>query len=396
MTRPIRSARHSARRLAVDRRLRPSGHPHDGSRYRPEVWIQLRAARPVGPLIARSGSRRSRRLHQRLVCPVCTSAALALRRCHPPGHTPWCSVLGLPCLLVRRRSGFRSGVGLARGSLLAGSSHTELGARPDRGRGAPGPARFHDAPAVVRHPAHARRMPRRSRTSCRFDRPLAISRGRCCRRLGVSRPARREPRPGPALRGRPLHLRLPPKPDHAGRHRRGLCWLAPNSSPQWRGVQTAGDEWLTACREIIPYHCYAPAWSLTYIASGAVVLALAAGFAWWARRSWRTVVPAVVLPIVGLFVGVVAERFQLGFVGRLAAEYNVHRLATVVEPLAALAILCLVARIPRIAGQRVPAILAALGAITLWVAISDGAASAESDPARPRPSCSQPPCSFSA
>ena len=141
----------------------------------------------------------------------------------------------------------------------------------------------------------------------------------------------------------------------------------------WRGLETGGDDWLTTCRDIIPYHCYAPAWSWTYLASGLTVLGFAVLLAWWGRHHWRTTLPAVALPAVGLLVGVVGERYQLGVVGRLAAQYNVHRLATLVEPLAAVALLCLAARLTA-PGRRKPAAagLVGLGAFAAWIFVFDG------------------------
>ena len=141
----------------------------------------------------------------------------------------------------------------------------------------------------------------------------------------------------------------------------------------WRGIQTGGDEWLTTCRDVIPLHCYAQVWPWAYLGSGAAVLALAFLLGWEGRRQWRTVVAAVVLPATGLLVGVVAERYELGIVGRLAQQFNVHRLATLVEPMAAVALLCLAARAGapgrpgRIARMAGPAVLAA------WILIVDGA-----------------------
>jgi hypothetical protein len=141
---------------------------------------------------------------------------------------------------------------------------------------------------------------------------------------------------------------------------------------QWRGLQTGGEEWLTTCRDIIPLHCYAPAWPAAYLGSGAFVLLLAFALAWWGRRHWRVTVPAVVLPAAGLLVGVIGERFQLGIVGRLAEQYNIHRLATFVEPMAALALLCLIARITSLGRRRPVGVMVSLVALIAWVSIVDG------------------------
>jgi hypothetical protein len=143
---------------------------------------------------------------------------------------------------------------------------------------------------------------------------------------------------------------------------------------QWRGLHTTGDQWLTTCRELIPFHCYAPAWSVSYLAAGSVVLAAAAGFAWSVRRQWRTVGPVVGLPAAGLLLGVVGERFQLGAIGRLAEQYNVHRLATLIEPFAAFALVYLVADLASGRGRRRAGQAAlALGALVVWSTMADSA-----------------------
>jgi uncharacterized protein DUF6798 len=143
---------------------------------------------------------------------------------------------------------------------------------------------------------------------------------------------------------------------------------------QWRDLHTTGDQWLVTCQRLIPFHCHAPSWPLGYLASGGFVVAAAGGFAWFARHRWRSVVPAVALPAVGLTLGVLAERFELGVFGRLAAQFNIHRLATLVEPFAAFGLLCLV--VSATSGQRQQRIRrAALAAITLvvWSTMSESA-----------------------
>jgi hypothetical protein len=112
----------------------------------------------------------------------------------------------------------------------------------------------------------------------------------------------------------------------------------------WRGLHASGNDWLQTCQRMIPYHCDATTWPLTYVASGGVVLALALGLAVALRTHWRTLGPAVVLPGLGLAVAVVAEWAGLGELGRLAQRLNVHRLATFAVPFAAFGLLFLVAR----------------------------------------------------
>lgn len=143
---------------------------------------------------------------------------------------------------------------------------------------------------------------------------------------------------------------------------------------QWRGLETTGDQWLTTCQKIIPFHCYAQGWSLRYLAAGGLVLAAAAGFTWWARNSWRTALPAVGLPAAGLLFGVLSERFEVGALGRLAAQYNVHRLATLIEPFAAFALLCLVAGLPSGRGwPRAGRAALAVVALVAWSTMSTSA-----------------------
>jgi len=143
---------------------------------------------------------------------------------------------------------------------------------------------------------------------------------------------------------------------------------------EWRGLHTTGDQWLVTCQRLIPFHCYAPSWGSGYLASGGVVLAAAAGFAWSARRQWRSVLPAAGLPAAGLLLGVLAERFELGALGRLAAQFNVHRLATLVEPFAAFGLLCLAAGAAS-AGrpQRISRAVAAVTVLAVWSTMSDSA-----------------------
>jgi hypothetical protein len=141
----------------------------------------------------------------------------------------------------------------------------------------------------------------------------------------------------------------------------------------WRGIETGGEEWATTCRDIIPFHCYAPSWSWGYLGSGAAVLALAFLLGWEGRRWWRTALPAVVMPAAGLLFGVVAERYELGVLGRLAQQFNVHRLATFVEPMAVVALLCLAVRVTASHVGHPALRLAGLAAPAGWILLVDGA-----------------------
>ena len=63
---------------------------------------------------------------------------------------------------------------------------------------------------------------------------------------------------------------------------------------------------------------------------------------WWAARDRLSAVfPAVALPVAALIVGVTAERFGWGLLGRMAQIYNVHRFVTLVVPFGAVGLLIL-------------------------------------------------------
>jgi len=136
----------------------------------------------------------------------------------------------------------------------------------------------------------------------------------------------------------------------------------------WRHLQPNGPEWLQACRDVIPYHCYAPSWRVPYLVSGGLVVLMAGAFIWFARDRLRTVLPAVALPVAALVVGVAAERFDWGVLGRLAQTYNVHRFVTLVVPFGALGLLILVDRLAgpdRSPRRRV--VLGILGGGFVWI-----------------------------
>jgi hypothetical protein len=146
----------------------------------------------------------------------------------------------------------------------------------------------------------------------------------------------------------------------------------------WRGLDTSGQAWLDACRVLIPYHCYAPAWQAPYLAGGGVVLAFAFLFAWSYRNRWPVVGPAVLLPAAGLLVAVTAERFRWGELGRLAQQYNAHRLVTFVVPFSAFGVLILLDRLAspgrRIAAVALRAALAG-GLVLFWSSMTEEPAS---------------------
>ena len=137
----------------------------------------------------------------------------------------------------------------------------------------------------------------------------------------------------------------------------------------WRQLEPTGPEWLETCENLIPYHCYAPSWHAPYLISGGLVIALAAAFIWYARDRLSAVIPAVALPTAALVVGVAAERFDWGALGRLAQTYNVHRFVTLVVPFGAAGLLIVGSRLARNQSTRVRRALAGAiggGVVLIW------------------------------
>jgi hypothetical protein len=141
-----------------------------------------------------------------------------------------------------------------------------------------------------------------------------------------------------------------------------------------RPITAAPDDFVEICRDVIPYHCDATTWSLGVLTSGfAVVLAALLSVAFVAGTGWSGIgvwVAAVVAPAVGLVGGVLANRYGVPVLGRLAQSTNVFRLAVLVLPFGAWGLL---AGFVRLAGWRraawlVPAVAAGYG----WFVPRDG------------------------
>jgi len=114
----------------------------------------------------------------------------------------------------------------------------------------------------------------------------------------------------------------------------------------WRQIDSGGSQWLEVCRVAIPFHCAANSWSNHYLASGAFIVVLALGLCLALRGAWQTLVPAVGLPAVGLLVAVAADRLDVPVLGHLAQSLNAYRLAAIVVPFAAFAVVWLSAARP--------------------------------------------------
>ncbi|MDQ1501459.1 MAG: hypothetical protein QOI86_4799, partial [Actinomycetota bacterium] len=139
-----------------------------------------------------------------------------------------------------------------------------------------------------------------------------------------------------------------------------------------RGIDNGGAGWLDACRLAIPFHCDANTWPPGVFVGGAVVVGLAVAFAVAQRRDWRILLPAVGLPAGALLTAAIADRLDLPVVGHLAQQYNVYRLAGLVLPVAAFALIWLAARLWR--GEWTPRLAAAVTFLwAVWLTLPDAA-----------------------
>jgi hypothetical protein len=146
-----------------------------------------------------------------------------------------------------------------------------------------------------------------------------------------------------------------------------------------RPVAASGDDFVQICREVIPFHCDAASWPSGQLLSGlAVVVAALLSAAFVAttdagpkisgdRALWTV---SVLVPAVGLVAGVLADRYQVPVLGRLAQSTNIYRLAVLLIPFSAWG---LVAGFHRLRGRlRAVWLPLALVAGTGWLVPVDG------------------------
>jgi hypothetical protein len=128
------------------------------------------------------------------------------------------------------------------------------------------------------------------------------------------------------------------------------------------------------CHEVIPYHCDATTWPIGQLGSGlAVVLAalLSVVFVAHTKASGIGVwVATIVAPAVGLVAGVLANRYEVPVIGRLAQSTNIFRLAVLLVPFGAWG---LVAGFGRLASwRRLVWLLLAVPAAYGWLVPQEG------------------------
>jgi hypothetical protein len=148
---------------------------------------------------------------------------------------------------------------------------------------------------------------------------------------------------------------------------------------QLRQINSAGDGWLEVCEQAAPFHCDANSWTVAYLVSGLLVVALALGLSVAYRRSWRTIGPVVTLPALGSLLAVLSDRFDVPLLGHLAQQTNAYRLTTLVMPFAAFALIGLAAAAARPGRRMAPIAVLFLG-LVFWMSAPDapfGRASAD-------------------
>jgi hypothetical protein len=138
-----------------------------------------------------------------------------------------------------------------------------------------------------------------------------------------------------------------------------------------RQINSVGDEWLEVCEQAAPFHCDANSWTVTYLLSGILVVALALGLCVAYRRSWRTIGPAVALPALGSLIAVLSDRFDVPALGQLAQQTNAYRLTTLVMPFAAFALIVLAVAADSPGRRRTLPLAVLIACLTLWMAAPD-------------------------
>lgn len=142
-----------------------------------------------------------------------------------------------------------------------------------------------------------------------------------------------------------------------------------------RPVAAEGDDFVQICREVIPYHCDATTWSASQFSSGAAVVGaalLCLGYVWRGGRTAVGLWAAVVLvPALGLTLGVLAGRYDVPVAGRLAQSTNIFRLAALLVPFAAWGLYVGFARLT--SWRRIGWLLLAVPAGYGWLVARDGA-----------------------
>jgi hypothetical protein len=105
-----------------------------------------------------------------------------------------------------------------------------------------------------------------------------------------------------------------------------------------RGTTASKDDYLQICEGWRNFHCYAAAWDWTAVVAGFAGCLLAGLVLVNRRQDWRAVGPVLALPIAGTIIGVLADRNHFAVLGELAQTTNVYRLAALVVPFAAWAL----------------------------------------------------------
>ncbi|WP_341393572.1 hypothetical protein [Arthrobacter sp. G119Y2] len=135
-----------------------------------------------------------------------------------------------------------------------------------------------------------------------------------------------------------------------------------------RPVAANTADFVDICNELIAYHCAAQLWGSSAVIFSVAIIGLALLTFLYEPFGGRTVWAAVVgLPMVGLFLGLMANVLSVPFFGELAQGLNVYRLGALVMPFAVMALLLPVFRLRT---RNLPAVLLIL--VLTWEYLLDG------------------------
>ena len=105
-----------------------------------------------------------------------------------------------------------------------------------------------------------------------------------------------------------------------------------------RGTTASKSDYLQICQGWRQYHCFAAGWTHAAVIAGFAGCALACLVVVNRWRDWRAVAPVILLPVAGTVIGVMVDRRHVAVLGELAQTTNVYRLAALVVPFAAWAL----------------------------------------------------------
>lgn len=102
-----------------------------------------------------------------------------------------------------------------------------------------------------------------------------------------------------------------------------------------RGITGNGTDFIEVCQLRSPHHCNANTWPTARLNFGWLLVVMIALLIWSRRKhEFRRLLAVTALPLVGLLIGVWADRMDFPVIGELAQSTNVYRLVTLILPFA--------------------------------------------------------------